>query len=246
MVGPSVDEGDKASEAETLKYHGEWWDALEGLLNAYLAAFRAVGQFKVSEENRLQQMQLRAVSRSFNSLRQAMNLWTTTYYSQAIILARSVLEDWLVCMDALQFVETIDVLAKGEQPKSFKTMSDRSLTADLRDWFYGSAPPDEGMYEFMSTLSHPRSRALAVQIGNDQDGTSLRLGAKYDETLATVTFSCVTEAAVKMAEFAFRIIPADKQDEVYASHMGEAMDIANQYLHEAWVKAKAMLDEGPS
>lgn len=243
MIGPSVDEGDRAAEAETRKYHGDWWDALEGLLNAYLAAFRAVGQFKVSEENRLQQMQLRLVSRSFNSLRQAMNLWTATYYSQAIILARAVLEDWLVCMDSLQFEETIEVLAKGEQPKSFKAMADRSLTPELRDWFYGSEPPDEGMYGFMSTLSHPRSRALAVQIGNDQDGTSLRLGAKYDQTLATVTFSCVSEAAVKMAEFAFRMVPPDKQDEVYASHMGQAMDTAKQHLQEAWERAKAMLDE---
>ncbi len=244
MVVPSVDDADRAAEEETQKHHADWWDAFNGLLNAYLSAFHAVGQFKVSENNRLQQMLLRSVSRSFNSLHQALNLWTATYYSQSIILARSVLEDWLVCMDALSHEETIDALANRERPITFKAMAERSLTAELIEWFYGgSTPENEGIYGFLSTFSHPRSRALAVQIDSGQDGNSLRLGPRYNQILATVTYSSITEVAVKMAEFAFRMIPAGKQNEVYSSHMSPAMDTAKQRLHEAWVKAKAMLDE---
>ena len=242
ITGPNIDELERETEERTRRNYGHWHDALEELLNAYLAAFRAVGAFEVTEENRQQQLWLRLVSLCFNSLKWAMVLWKTGYYTQALILARSVFENWLVCMDTIEHGDTVDSLLSGGRLPTFKEMADRSLSSELQQWFYGpSASSNVSVYGFLSTFSHPRFRASSTQV--DPQGHTLRVGPHYDETLAIVAYYYVAQAAVKMSEFATRMVPRENQEDVVRTHLQPGVDRANECVDEALTKAKALLDQ---
>ena len=212
-------------------------EALEDLLNAYLAAFRAVGGFTPTKDNRHQELWLRLVSRSFNTMRWGRTLVRTGYPAQAFILARSALEDWLACMDSIEHEETVEALLQGGHIVRFTDMVKRSLPVELGAWWGGGAD-DKVTYGFLSTFSHPRYRSVVMQL--DPESLTLRVGPFYDEILFLASWSQVTQAAVRMAEFAARIVPAARHHDTLDVVLGPAVDKANIWLVEADTYAQVL------
>ena len=225
----NVDELEFEVARRTVAAFGGWLGALEDCLKAYLAAFRVVGEFTSTKDNRHQELWLRLVSRSFNSLRWGRTLIRNGYYAQAFILARSALEDWLAYMDSIEHEDTVEALLQGGQVAPFRQMAKRSLPEDLRAWWGGGAD-DKVTYGFLSTFSRPRYRAVMMQL--DPETLTLRVGPLYDEVLFLTSWTYVTEAAVRMSEFAARIVLVARHADTLNVVLGPAVDKAIACLAE--------------
>ena len=107
---PNLDEIEQQVAQETRRLEAKTLANIEALLNAFLPAFRETGQFTPTENNRQQQVWWLLVGQSFNSLRWGFHLLQLGYYTQALILERSVEENWLVCQDCLGHPQTVQAL----------------------------------------------------------------------------------------------------------------------------------------
>ena len=150
---PNVDELEQGVRTETYLKHRDWLVALENLLNAYIAVFRESGPFYPSEENRREKVWLLLTARSFNSMRWAYELVRTGYYSQAMLLTRSVFEDWLVCMDAIGHDQTVDAISSlwVADPQGSPAWLDNRL---LKNFSYGGKAMTIRSRAYMAPLAH--------------------------------------------------------------------------------------------
>jgi len=112
--GPSAEEAEVQVKATTVAKHGQELALVEKLLNAYLAGFNKLGKFTLSENNESEYAWLLLTTRSFNSLRCAFDLLKKGYYSQAIMLIRSVFEDWYTAKDCETNSKTRNALLRGD------------------------------------------------------------------------------------------------------------------------------------
>ena len=88
----------------------------ENLLTSFLKGFGRLGSFTRTKNNDLQYAWLLLTTRSFNSLCSAYALLQQGYYDQAIMLIRSVEEDWLTATDCEKNSETLKaVFQRGSQ-----------------------------------------------------------------------------------------------------------------------------------
>lgn len=172
---------------------------MENLLRAYVAGFGAIGSFKPTEDNELQYAWLRLVARSFNSMRCAYDALLRGYYIQALMLLRSVDEDWLVCGDCEKHPPTLDALLRekgrlGRGELSYGKMAERQQIEH---------PWGEG-YGFLSTIYHPRRWVLEAQV--DLKSRTLRLGAHYDRSLFLLCCEVLVRASLRMTKYLVKLL----------------------------------------
>ena len=123
---PNLDEVEQQVSQETRHREVETLASIEALLNAFLPAFRETGQFTPVDTNRREQVWWLLVGQSFNSLRWAFHLLHHCYYTQALILERSVEENWLVCQDCREPPETVQALFDdSKRMPTFRDMANR-------------------------------------------------------------------------------------------------------------------------
>jgi len=139
---------------------------------------------KVDPDDQLGRALLLLGSRSFNSLRCAYDNLQMGYYAQAIILTRSALEDWLTLEDCRTEESTLTKLFKrGERMPRFSEMADR-LDSE-KQAFWKDIEGHEGIYGLLSSISHPRYRALLF--ATNPETTLLRVGPDYFDEHFNVT-----------------------------------------------------------
>ena len=209
MIVASLQEMETEIRSSTIAKHREVVDCIENILDAYLNRFGRLGSFVTGDANRMELVWLFLSSRAFNSLRKAYDLALESYYSQAITLVRSALEDWLACQDCSLNADTVDALLDGDKPVDRpRQMVDR-LPEELKNIWRG-IDGQEGLYGLLSTLAHPRSRA--IRFAYEPEDKTLRLGPVYEETLFIFTAYPLILVARRMMEFVARLAhPADRQ-----------------------------------
>lgn len=233
---PSLSEIEENTRVETLNREGKALTVIENLLNQYLSGFQHIGEFKRTDDNRLEQVWLLLTLRAFNSLRWGYYLLQSGYYSQSMMLTRSALEDWLVCKDCEGHVDTVEAVLDWEKHvPTFKAMADR-LPEKLQ-LVWKEAFTDDGIYGFLSTFAHPRYRAIHVLF--DPDTKLLSLGPSYDEHLFLITCYSLFRPMIWFMEFLYRLV-----DPVAPDWKAEAQPVMNQ-AHKSsdqlLTRAKALL-----
>lgn len=227
----SVEGGEHKVKAQTTAAHSQWLAVFDQLLNAWLSVLRALGKFTPTQENRREQLWLLLTYRSFNSLRWAREMLLAGYYAQPMILTRTVYEDWLTGIDAIEHAETVDALLdkKGSVP-GFKQMAERSLPDELKgDFGWGD---DSKTYGFLSTFTHPRARAVLTQV--DPDTMKPRVGPLYDDALFVATFYYLLQAAVRSTEILARGAQSAKG---VSEELQSALNAANVCLDDVLARA---------
>ena len=200
---PTIEELEDETKSLTLEKHDDVADVITTILNVYIDGFRRLGNFDIDKDNRKELAWLLLTSRAFNSLRNAYELALKGYYSQSLTLTRSALEDWLASQDCGVNSATIEALLSGEGdvPRS-REMVARLPDALNKDW--RGVEGEEGLYGVLSTLSHPRQRAL--NFAYDPVSSTLRFGPLYDEDLFIFTAYYMIIVARRMAEFVARLV----------------------------------------
>lgn len=211
---PSVEEGEIQVKASTITQQKEEITLVEKFLTHYLAGFRKIDKFTPNDENELEYAWLLLTTRSFNSLRCAYDLLQKGYYSQAMMLIRTVDEDWLICRDCEVNQETLDALLKGEGKLRRGKLSYLEMAKRISDEFYDKAwVPNYGQE---SEIAHASQMALKILI--DPDTNTLTLGGNYNKTLFVATCHALLKAAVGMTEFMVKLLGDDStqwQKETY-------------------------------
>lgn len=174
---------------------------VENLLKCYLAGFRALKELKFGEISNLELAWLLLVVRSFNSLRCAYELLQKGYYNQAIMLIRSVEEDYLTCRDCEVNKKTIDALldGKGELGKGKLTFSE--MAKRISPEFYKNWKLNYGQ---LSEIAHPRQLAMGM-IAKKEDNR-LNLGGDYNENHFIATCQALLRSGVGMTEFIIKLL----------------------------------------
>ncbi len=92
----SLEDNDAQVQKATVKQHSEELKLIEDLLTQCRRRFTRLGSFTIGEDNRLGYAQLLLATRGFNSLHCAYELLQLGYYTQAMTLVRSTMEDNLL------------------------------------------------------------------------------------------------------------------------------------------------------
>lgn len=206
---PNLDEVEAQVRGRTIAQHRQDVASLERTLNVFLDGFRQMNGLTLSEEQVAERVWSYLVFRAFNSIRWGYHLILVGYYPQSLILVRSVYEDWLVCMDCRVRPETAAaILSKDGHMPSFKEMSDR-LPEQLRlEW--QEVPEQGGSYGMLSTIAHPRHRAVAWM--RDPETGQRRMGAMYDENLFLFSAHYLCNALSRVLEFLTRLVVIENPD----------------------------------
>ncbi len=158
------------------------------LLNFYIDAFNSISTYTATETHDAKLMMLALCSRSFNTALSARELILDGYYPQAIMLLRHLAEDWLTAHQ-IAFDPTVrKELASGCRVKTFQQMANDRGPSTGQWW--------RETYGMDSEISHPRMKALAIQLTGDY----VRVGPVFDKELALYTFVRLLLGAARMAE----------------------------------------------
>lgn len=197
----SLEEREIQIKATTAARHREEINLVEKLLTRYLAGFRKIDKFIISKDNELEYAWLLLTTRSFNSLRCAFDLLQKGYYSQAMMLIRSVFEDWLTAKDCEKHRKTLDAFIEGENELGkgefhYSDMAKRLSPKFPETW--------KTIYGSLSTIAHARKPALEIMI--NENTKDLRLGSHYDDKLFLATYQVLLAAASIIAELIYKIL----------------------------------------
>ncbi|MBI4282040.1 MAG: hypothetical protein HY672_00935 [Chloroflexi bacterium] len=226
----NVDEIEAKVSLETKRKETKTLARIEALLNAFLHSFRETGGFTPTTTNRHEQVWWLLVGRSFNSLRWAFHLLQVGYYTQALILVRSVEEDWLVCQDCLEHPDTVEALFDdSKRMPTFQDMANR-LPENLRNTWHAPKGHPEQAYDILSSISHPRPRALRFAF--DFGKNSPRIGPGYDESLFVFTSWQILTAAICIAAFLARLVSEEFQKPLM-NEMQQATEYLETLRHRA-------------
>lgn len=142
------------------------------LLNCLSDGFKLLSSF--AYEKNKQTVQLLYLCRSFNSLRSSYELAQIGYYSQAVMLLRSVLEDLLVCYRCERDPNMVKRLLEGREERfNFGDMA-KSQGVKFANWWNTT-------YSDLSLFTHPRSPGLRILVSPVEH--ALRLGPGFDRDL---------------------------------------------------------------
>lgn len=200
---PSVKELEAQVKATTLANHKKEINLVEKFLNHYLAGFNKLGKFTLSENNELEYAWLLLTTRSFNSLRCAFDLLQKGYYSQAIMLIRSVFEEWYTAKDCETNPKTLNALLRGDDDfwKQEGRSAEIAKRVEKRMEIYGAW---KEIYGQLSTIAHVRKQALMILI--NPKIKELRLGSHYDNGLFLASYQSFLSAALIIPELIHKLL----------------------------------------
>jgi len=113
--GESLEDRDAQAKAITREQHSSELRLAEDLLTACLQGFTSLGSFTPTADNRVQHAQLLLATRAFNSVRWcAYDLLQMGYYTQALTLIRSAMEDYLTALDCEKCEATVEAILDGK------------------------------------------------------------------------------------------------------------------------------------
>ena len=175
-----IDKTDRETAATIREIHAVEFKVVEAALDQILRGMNDFGSQKQKPDNRLESARLFLVTRSFNSIRTAIQLLERGYYQQAMTLVRMALEDQAVVLDAEQNSDILAGLLDGEA-----TFRDKNLT--FRKMAERVSPKAKEVWDSdYGTLSeygaHPRIASMRGLVTEGLDGEMvLRPGGYYDQ-----------------------------------------------------------------
>ena len=174
-------------------------DLAEKLLNHYLTGFTRLGKFTVDRNTEREHVWFQLATRSFSSLRCAFDVLEKGYYSQAAMLSRSVLEDWLTAMDAEKNRKTAAAIATGEYEFGKGGLSYSEVTKRLQKY-----PETRDVVQLaLSTIAYSRRLVPGTTVSPDKK--YLMLG-QYDVRLFQAAYEVLVIAAVRMLELMHQML----------------------------------------
>lgn len=174
----SLEDIESQIKGTSIAKHGEEIKLMTSVSEAYIKGFEYIDAFTYTKENEVETAWLFLVTRSFHSIRCAMQLTLMGYYSQALSLLRTVTEDWLICFDCYNYPLTLQAILH----ETFK-IPDNTLKLTYKHMAIraGKLKVYEQDFKHQSKFIHCSSLSLAVL--KDKNTNSLRVAPSYDEIL---------------------------------------------------------------
>ena len=100
----SIIKQERANVSTTKRNHAKEINIFAGMLNTYTNGFNLVGSFEIEEDNEAETIWLLLSTRCLHSIRCAIDLSLKGYYSQAMSIIRTIIEDWFICVRNISFL----------------------------------------------------------------------------------------------------------------------------------------------
>ena len=203
---PNLAELEAKVQQTTARKHQKEISLIAELLNIYTKGFNLVTSFQRTEDNDVPYAWLLLIARSYHSMRSAVLLMLSGYYSSALTLLRTITEDWLVGRDCEHYQPTLDTLLYekyrfGDRNLELRyiDMAERVKCEDsVKDIVY---PQD---YVFECKFTHAGRLSLAVM--RDQKTNELRVVPCYDGLLFYCCCELLIRNGLRMNELMYRFL----------------------------------------
>lgn len=175
-----IEEADRKTAAAIREVHAGEFKVVEAALEQILRGLSAFGFQKQKPDNRLESARLFLVTRSFNSIQNAMQALELGYYQQAEASVRMVMEDQLVARDIEIHPPTLAALLDGEGKIGRGDLAYGKMAGRLSAKAQEVWDSDYGVLSEYGT--HPRLASMRGLVTEDPDGRlMLRPGGHYDQ-----------------------------------------------------------------
>ena len=217
--------------------HARKLEVVDATLDQILIGLNDFGSRKERPDYRLESVRLFLGTRSWNSLRSAVQVLERGYYQQAMTLVRMAKENQLVALDAENHPQTLAALLCGKgRIDSFGKMAKRVSAKAKEVW-------DDDYGRLSSFGAHPRIESMQGLVSTDPSGDfTLQVGGHYDvmwmnvllydllgelvflfETTAKLTHSVESDWASRSLSLLDEVISLRRQiDEWAANQLGES------------------------
>ena len=185
----------------TSSKHQEEVNLMTTVINMYINGFNLIDSFTFTEDNDVETAWLLLVTRSFHSMRCAIQLILMGYYGQAISLLRTITENFFICHDCVKNPETVEAILYDKYKIPGRK---HALT------FYAMAERTNNMkvyksdYHHQSQVSHPTS--LSLGIIRDPETNTINAAPSYQEILFLDCCEQFFRNALMMSEFMGRFL----------------------------------------
>jgi len=197
----SLSELETRTQTITTTKHSKEINLLEELLNYGLTGFEKIEKYTIISDNDLVYAWLLLSIRSFNSLRCSFNSMIQGYYSQSMILARSIFEDWLTAKDCEKNQKTLEALLHRDNEYFRKEGRYSQMAKRLSAEF----PSTWGkIYGDLSKLAHARPDALVMLV--DSQTKNLMLGSYYKDDLFMASYQTLLAVASIIPEIIYHLL----------------------------------------
>ena len=171
------------------------------ILNMYINGFNLIESFTFTKDNEVESAWLLLVSRSFQSMRCALQLMLSGYYGQAISILRTVTENIFICHDCIENTKTIEAILydKYRIPDSNEGLSFRQMAIRTRN-----IKIYENDYAHQSRVNHPT--ALSLGMLRDPQTNTVRVAPSYDKILFLDRCEIMVRNALMTNEFMVRFL----------------------------------------
>ncbi|MBM4437794.1 MAG: hypothetical protein FJ029_11305 [Actinobacteria bacterium] len=157
-------------------------EALFGQQNVLMEGFELVGKYTIQRSRDQIHAVICLQLKAYNSTVAALPLIMKGHYIQAVVLIRSVFEDWLMTTEVMLHPDESPGLWRTgkEGPPSGKVRPFQAIAKSLgleagKSW--------DATYGLLSEIAHPRSLSIRMQVAKRTK--SYRYGPKYDDYLAS-------------------------------------------------------------
>jgi len=176
-------------------------ELLTNTLNMYINGFNSIGSFTYNQDNEKETAWLLLVTRSFHSMRSALQLMLMGYYGQAISVLRTVTENFFICHDCIANPKAIEAILHNKYriPDSNQKLSFRQMASRT-----GNMKIYEQDYAHQSAVTHPS--ALSLGIIRDPKTNTINVSPRYDKILFLDCCEMVFRNALMMNEFMARLL----------------------------------------
>jgi hypothetical protein len=168
--------GEDRVMAITVKKHKEQLAMMEWLLKLYRDGLQTLGSF--DPNGRLEGVLLLLATRSFRSLCCEYQLIPRGYYSQAVMLARSVREDFFTAAHCINKPESVEALLNDQRMPSYRQMAD-SL---------GKVAGELTYYTYRNESQHAHARMASLWLNIDPNSGILNTDGYYVERLFSLCY----------------------------------------------------------
>jgi hypothetical protein len=197
----------------TIKNHPEVFELVATMLNLYINGLNLIESLN-DKNSDTAWVWLFLITRSFHSMRCAVELMKKAYYAQAMSLIRMVTEAYLLCGNCKNNKTIIDAILHNipNKPDGKTTFNYRELAIAM-----DSLVVYEKDYIFECQFSHTSSLSLGIiTTKTDSSNRELKLAPVYDEILFIACCELVLKNGLLMASFLEELLDALSKEKVNA------------------------------
>ncbi len=97
---PNIITQESTNNEITKQKHWREIEIFTGVMNVFTSGFNYIGSFVIKDDNETEYIWLLLVTRCLHSIKCSIDLILKGYYSQAMSLLRTGIEDWFICKTA--------------------------------------------------------------------------------------------------------------------------------------------------